>query len=487
MLNEGEPADAFLGWLGSGKIGNARTRGALMLDEPMRVEILKSTWASFSSRIYIQDAVPRLFRWLQGALSAGIDLQGLGAKGKIGARWSALDGSELEWSLLFQMVWDMASKTERPSLLPSGRFWLERHMERESWPWVYRRLQVFSPTDRALKLLGLRWLEHNARQPAWPGVWGTLYDIRENADNNESTGLVRLSLQAIPMLAESDADLAIWDRTAKLDPPITDLLNAIVHKLVTVRSPYKIDRGCEFLLRFIADNEVVKRLSPALADTMQEDAWAFVWRELVDERPQERDLLGLGRDWLKGRDDEPEWTHVWQKLIDQNFERDTLLPRGRDWLKGRDDEPEWTHVWRKLIDQNFERDTLLPRGRDWLKGRDDEPEWTHVWRKLIDQNFERDTLLPRGRDWLKGRDDEPEWAFVWQKLIDQNFERDTLLPRGRDWLKGRDDEPEWAFVWQKLIDQNFERDTLLPRGRDWLKGREGRPGSHLVQKAMRQG
>ena len=74
-----------------------------------------------------------------------------------------------------------------------------------------------------------------------------------------------------------------------------------------------------------------------------------------------------------------------------------LLPVGRDWLAGRENQPDWSYVWRKLIDQGFECEGLLPVGRDWLVGRENQPEWNFVWQKLIDQGFEREVLLPVGR------------------------------------------------------------------------------------------
>ena len=79
MLEEGEPADAFLGWLGSGKIGKKRTRGAMLLDEPMRVEILRALWHScFLRRGTTLDVTPRLARWHQAALGAEINLRASG-------------------------------------------------------------------------------------------------------------------------------------------------------------------------------------------------------------------------------------------------------------------------------------------------------------------------------------------------------------------------------------------------------------------------
>ncbi|WP_316225780.1 hypothetical protein [Bradyrhizobium sp. SZCCHNS3052] len=488
MLEEGKPADAFLGWLGSRKIGKGRTRGALMLDETMRVEILKALWPCFRRRGPEHEITPRLFAWQQSALSAEVDLNASGIKARIQSWWHDLGEDAPDWGLLFQMVWDMAAQEERLVLLSRGRGWLGVYLEAGTWPWINRRLIRFSPADAVIRDQALAWLSRNTAHQYCARVWLDLCETTQSSQqpSSEQAALVRLALQAIPAQPESAADIPMWTKTAKLNPPVAEFVDAVARKLTKVRNPYQHEKGVEFLLSLVPATELIANTMPALRSNMENFGWPYLWSNLALRCPREARWLSLGRDWLTGRDNEPEWNFVWQKLIDQNFEHATLLPRGRDWLNGRENEPEWTFVWQKLIDQNFEHATLLPRGRDWLDGRENEPEWAFVWQKLIDQNFERATLLPRGRDWLTGRDDEPEWAFVWQKLVDQNFELATLLPRGRDWLTGRDNEPEWAFVWQKLIDQNFELATLLPRGRNWLIGRESQPGSQLVRRGVRR-
>ena len=124
---------------------------------------------------------------------------------------------------------------------------------------------------------------------------------------------------------------------------------------------------------------------------------------------------------------------VWRRADRSDLEPDTLLPRGRDWLKGRDDEPEWTFVWQKLIDQNFEPDTLLPRGRDpGSRAATMSPEWAFVWRKLIDQNFEPNTLLPHRARLAQG---PPKPAWFASHLGSESGARDNtyqphqLLPQ----------------------------------------------------------
>ena len=203
MLDESELADAFLGWLGSGKIGKARTRGALLLDEAMRIEILKAIWPSFASRFDREDSIPRLFRWHQAALTAEIDLRAIGVKSRIDSHWAGMGEDELAWSLFFQMVWDMGTLAERQSLFEKGRQWLEVHMDQGSWTWVYRRLLAFAPSDVAVRAYGLRWLERNLSAPFWPGVWGALYETRDNAQTDDQLRLVSLSIHAIPLQPEA--------------------------------------------------------------------------------------------------------------------------------------------------------------------------------------------------------------------------------------------------------------------------------------------
>jgi len=477
MLDQGEPADAFLDWLGSTKAGKSRARGALMLEEPMRVAILRALWPRFEARGPTEQMVPRLRRWHQAMLSAGIDLDAAGIKSRVAAWWRETDDHSEPWSLLFQMVWDAATVEERAHLAVRAQAWLAEHFEARSWQWIFKRVRQSMQGDSAIRELGYRWLEAHPSQVGWPTVWGELFDDcqERGVPEPDREQLVRLALAAIPVQPEGEPELAIWDRTGSLGGPRPELLHAVLHKLTTVRSPHKVERGVDLLLRYIADGQVVSSLSPALHNSVGGPAWNYVWRTLLQRRPRERDLLPLGRDWLAGREAQPDWAFVWQKLIDHDFERETLLPIGRAWLDGRETQPEWTHVWEKLIDHDFECETLLPIGRAWLIGRETQPEWAFVWEKLIDQDFERETLLPIGRAWLIGRETQPDWAFVWQKLIDQDFERETLLPIGRAWLDGRDTQPEWAFVWQKLIDQDFERETLLPIGRAWLDGRETQP------------
>jgi hypothetical protein len=523
MLEEGEPADAFLSWLGSRKIGKSRARGALMLDEAIRVEILKALWPCFRRRGAVQEIIPKLFHWQQACLGAGIDMHATGIKIRIESWWRQLDEEALGWGLLFQMVWDMASQEERSVLVDRGRKWLGTHPVAGAWPWINNRLLGFSPADATLRGQALGWLNCYPAHQYCARVWLDLFETIESSHQQdlERKELLRLALQAIPLQPETAADIPMWANTATLNPPIAPFVDAIARKLMRVRSPYKREKGVEFLLHLVEPNDLVANLSPALRDTMNGFGWPFIWGDIAQIRPQEAGWLSLGRDWLTGRENQPEWNYIWQKLIDQNFEPATLLPLGRDWLTGRENQPEWSHVWQKLIDHHFEPATLLLLGRDWLTGRENQSEWAFVWQKLIDQNFEPATLLPLGRDWLTGRENQPEWAFVWQKLIDHNFEPVTLLPRGRNWLTGRENQPEWAFVWQKLIDHHFEsatllplgRDwltgrenlsewafvwrklidhhfepaTLLPLGRDWLTGRENQPGSHLLWEAIRTG
>ena len=315
-----------------------------MLDEAMRIEILKALWPYFLRRGAVPDVIPRLLRWHQATLGAGIMLGASGIKARI-----------------------------------------------RSW-----------------------WRKSDEDEPGWGLVWGSFFAPLDSPDQpqKEREALLRLALKAIPVQPECEADLPVWERAAKLDPPIVDFLNAVIRKLATVRSPYKLEKGVDLLLRFVAPGELVIRLSTALQETMAGRAWPHIWEDFLIKRPDEQGLLALGRDWLTDRENQPEWSYVWRKLIDQDFERDALLPRGRNWLSDRENQPEWAFVWQKLIDQNFEHDTLLPRGRDWLTGRENQSEWAFVLRKLIDQNFERDTLLPRGRGWLEGREDQPGWYLV---------------------------------------------------------------------------
>ena len=415
MLEDGEGADAFLNWLGPRKIGKSRTGGGLQLDESMRVEILRALWPIFRRRGATEDALPRLLRWQQAARHAGIDLVATGIKKWVHAWWRDLDESARPWALLFQMVWDAADEADLPALAQTGTHWLDMMSDTTSWPWVYNRLIQFSPGDAALRSLGLRWLADHRAHTSWPGVWGGLFATRDSLDatqTGEPATLLRLALEAIPVQPESDADLKVWERTVTLGPPMVEFANAVVRKLVTARSPYKIEKGVDFLLRHIQAGQLLESLSPAMQETMPGCAWAFVWRHFQRKCPSELDLLPLGRDWLRERENRPEWYYVWQQLIDRGFECGTLLPLGRDWLRERADRPEWYYVWQTLIDQRFERKTLLPLGRDWLREREGRPEWAYVWRKLVDKKFERETLLPLGRDWLRERENQAGWYLV---------------------------------------------------------------------------
>jgi hypothetical protein len=477
MLDQGEPAGAFLRWLGSTKIGKSRSRGTLMLDEVMRVAILRALWPRFELRGPTEQVAPLMGAWHRAALMAGIDMERAGVKSRVETWWREADEASHLWPILFQMVWDVAAREERPYLLMRGRTWLADHVQAPLWPWIFHRLFALAHDDGPFQDLGYRWLEAHPDHLGWPSVWGLLFDehARCGFPEPDRQRLIQFALVAIPVQPEGKPDLAVWDRARRLGAPLSDLLAAVLRKLTVVRSPHEIDQGVDFLLRSIPEGQVVANLTPILQNSPDGGAWNYIWRSLVERRPKERDLLPIGRDRLAGRESQPEWPYVWQKLIDHGFEHATLLPIGRDRLAGRESQPEWSHVWRKLIDQDFEHATLLPIGRHWLAGRESQPEWSHVWQKLIDHGFEHATLLPIGRHWLAGRESQPEWAHVWQKLIDHGFEHATLLPIGRHWLAGSESQPEWNYIWQKLIDQDFEHATLLPIGQHWLAGRESLP------------
>ena len=291
MLEEGEPADAFLGWLGSNKIGKRRVRGALMLTEVMRrEEILQALWPCFRQRGAAHEIVPRMLRWHQAMLKAGIDLKASGITARLRSWWHDSDEDTPSWGLLFQIVWDSVDEAERPTFIPRGRAWLERRVNDGSWPWVYQRLFIFSHAQEDFRTLGLRWLDCNLTHPYWPSVWGALFAKLENSGQpkREREELLRLALQAIPVQPETNADLAVWERTAKLDPPISEFLAAIVRKLAVVRSPDKVEKGVDFLLRFIASGELVKALSPSFRETMGGLAWSHIWVNLDRSAPKSR-------------------------------------------------------------------------------------------------------------------------------------------------------------------------------------------------------
>ncbi|MGJ4966537.1 hypothetical protein, partial [Bradyrhizobium sp. HKCCYLRH3061] len=331
MLEEGGPADAFLGWLGTRKIGKSRSRGALMLDETMRVEVLKALWPCFRRRGPGHEITPRLFAWQQSALSAEIDLHASGIKARIEAWWRDLGEDAAGWGILFQMVWDMAGQEERQVLLSRGRSWLRAHLDAGAWPWINSRLIRFSPADAVIRDLALAWLSCNAAHQYCARVWLDLFETTQSSHQPtlEQDALVRLALQAIPAQPETSADIPMWTKTATLNPPINEFVDAVARKLTIIRNPHKHEKGVDFLLSLVPATELIARISPALRDSMEGFGWPYLWINVAIRCPREAGWLSRGRDWLMGRDNGPEWNYVWQKLIDQNFEHATLLPRGR--------------------------------------------------------------------------------------------------------------------------------------------------------------
>jgi hypothetical protein len=461
MLDEtGDPAVPFLAWLA--QEGTADTL-------PPRVfhETLAAMWREFETRGPREETVPHLFRWARILVQRNVVVEA--AVHRLPGWLDSTSTSSVSWGLLFQIAWDLR-KSDHSRLWPQGLAWLRASAEPGGWNFVWQRLWAFDPGGPDLAGLGIEWLEANPAHPGWSYIWQKLL-----TQSDISPVLLRCALQAVPLQEESSADIPIWQHIEeKLAPTRTELLQAIARKLVRVRSPYSRQKGIEFIMARIGGDAAMITLAPVLAETLDEPAWAYLWLGLAAHL-RELEFLGLGRDWLKSREDKPEWSHVWRRLLDEDSEKTDLLPVGRDWLTGREDKPEWSYVWRRLLDEEFEKVILLPVGRDWLKGRKDKPEWSYVWRRLIDEEFEKDSLLPVGRDWLKDREDKPEWNYVWQRLLDEEFEKADLLPVGRDWLKDREDRPEWAYVWRRLLNEGFEKADLLPVGRDWLKGREDKP------------
>lgn len=464
MLMDGSEAHAFLGWLTSQR-SRPRVRGALALDKELRAEVLRATWPCFSSRA-IEDYWGILARWHKAVLDERLSIPGL--DDQLERWWRAASPEAPSWGPLFQMLWEAFAARERAGLFRAGCEWLSAHQSADAWPHVYAVLLQSAPEDQRLRSLGAFWLEHYPTHQWWPRVWGAL---RESGF--EGTQLGSLAATAIPLLPESDADLAIWHGATLLHPRPADLIGMIIGRLAGIEGIHKMGKGIQLMLRIGPPEALVSPLRSA----KEGKAWSLLWRTLADD-PLTRDaVLGVGREWLVGRESQPEWTFVWQKLVEGGLERDSVLPLGRDWLAGREERPEWPHVWRTLIEHSgVDVGALLPVGRRWLDGREDQPAWAFVWECLVGCEFELEMLLPLGRDWLAGREDRQEWAHVWECLVGCKFELAMVLPLGRNWLKGREDRPEWSYVWRWLVDQRVDPERLLPLGRQWLHGREDNPG-----------
>ncbi|MDA9512082.1 hypothetical protein XI04_03210, partial [Bradyrhizobium sp. CCBAU 11430] len=238
-----------------------------MIDEEMRVEILKALWPCFRRRGPVRDVIPRLFNWQQAALGAGINLHAAGIKARIGSWWRELEEDEPSWGLLFQMVWDMANQQERAILVDQGRRWLKAHPVAGAWPWINRRLLQYTPSDATLREEALAWLSCNLAHLYYANVWLDLFQTVEHSDrrDTEKDDLLRLALQSIPVQPESNADFLIWEKTATLNPAIDHFAEAITRKLTIVRSPYKLEKAIDFLLRFIEPADFVAKLLPTFA------------------------------------------------------------------------------------------------------------------------------------------------------------------------------------------------------------------------------
>src|SRR5207302_1896093 len=90
-------------------------------------------------------------------------------------------------------------------------------------------------------------------------------------------------------------------------------------------NPYKMRQGIQFISDRIGDAPVSDRLSPAITDTVDEENWPHFWGELIRLRNQDRDLLSIGRDWLRGREERPEWTYRWSRR--RSARPQAILPR----------------------------------------------------------------------------------------------------------------------------------------------------------------
>jgi len=479
MLSEGEPADAFIGWLGTQKIGRKKSKGAALLDEAMRRAILLALWeGAFAHREPTEPMVGRLSRWHRALVDGKIQ-RPPETKACLRSWWQPLPLEDTRWGHLFEMIWEDASDEDRRIISSTGQKWLGTQCSHPKWPWIFVRLAQYESESSELRALGQSWVGANGAHPWWSYAWIYLAQTAERVAHLERSRLAAAALRAIPQQPDIAADLKVWNLAIDLGVDHDDLTQAIVAKLTSATNPYKNKRGIDFMVEEISEQQRAPALVSGLEADWEAPGWAHFWQQLLADGRLSENLLPLGRRWLDGREDRPEWAHVWQVLVARNHELDTLLPLGRRWLDGREDRPEWAHVWRVLVDRDrdHELDELLPLGRRWLDGREDRPEWSHVWRVLVDRDHNVAALLRWGRSWLEDREDRPEWAHVWQVLVARNHELDTLLPLGRRWLDGREDRPEWAHVWRVLVDRDrdHELDELLPLGRRWLDGREDRP------------
>ncbi|HEU0012663.1 MAG TPA: hypothetical protein VFQ45_03230 [Longimicrobium sp.] len=477
MLGEDQLAHRFIEWL------NAPNTRALLSPELKR-EILVAMWPALRQRGPAPVVLSCLQRWHEMTREADLDVSSLGAISQLNEWFEAMPAGDSSWGIAFQLIWANASEAQKPTLYLRGRAWLERSFNCGTWSdvlqlsWVWQQLWKYRP-ERELADLGLLWLYDHPAHASWGRVWQDIFDSGFRAPDLLNTALV-----AIPCQRESTADLPIWRKVASLEPTQASFISAVTRKLARVRSSYAMNQGIHFLLTFGGEHLLTCNLVSSVADCVDEPGWAYLWqalsrRQVAANLPRmepeiRRDLILLGRKWLRGREDQLEWSFVWQRLIELGLDREDLLSTGRDWLGGREDRPDWSHVWRRLIELRFEREHLLPIGRDWLTGREDYPDWTIVWDRLVKLGFEIETLISIGTDWLAGREDSPRWSAVWLRLVKLGVHPESLLPVGREWLDGREDHPSWPYVWQFLVEPGLANEELIPVGLTWLAGHEGR-------------
>jgi hypothetical protein len=251
------------------------------------------------------------------------------------------------WGLLWQILWDYLSPDERDALTGQTIAWLEGHLQLSEWNFIWQKLWAHQTGDEWLKELANEWLAKHADSLGWSFVFHRLYDAGVRDDWMLDRGMEGLANSPVTV-----ADKYLWPKVESLEPAPDLFLYNLTKRLCRANIAFLHDEGAKLVASRLPDVRIEPVLQ-ALHQSMDEPGWAYLLQGLLDHVESHRSvdialLLQVGRDWLEGRDDQPEWNYVWQRLVDEFSDDATLLRQGREWLTGREGRPDYPFVTRKL-------------------------------------------------------------------------------------------------------------------------------------------
>ncbi len=408
------------------------------------------------------------------------------------------------WGQLWQAAWTLASPAEQPALAAMARPWLSSNGYLAEWNYVWQALWRHR-NDDSLRHLALTWLAEQPRQAGWSHVFRALCQGATPDDT-----LRQLAVEGLRHCPVSAADPHLWNHVWRLGPQPWAFVDALLHRLARCPFPHLQKDGLGFLWRrrkALGDPSEIDAgfidclrrhrqvpmwahllqqprlwqlpfdsLAPLVIEWLTENPerseWHYLWRMMIDRRPDDSTLLNLARTWLDHDPEHASWAFVWQQLVDLHPGDLEILEIGAMWLQGRHQHPAWSHVWQRLVAGHSSPGDFIALARGWLEDGEGRSQWSYVWRTLLAHpavaDAERARLLDRATERLRQRPDGDQWPHIWRQMVTYRKDDPELWSLARQWLTDQRGHRGWAIVWCRVVRHRPE-DGLLADGRSWLR------------------